>query len=108
MCFGPKNVPATFNESCSSCSNLVNVDDIVVQLTYLQEYIDKFEVFERLAEAKFKIRLKKYHFLKKEIKYFCHILTDTKVKMNPSKQDAFKIYPLPKTVKGIRSFLGLF
>lgn len=115
MPFGLKNAPATFqrvmdnilrgiqNEKC-----LVYLDDIIVYSTSLQEHIERLRtVFQRLREANFKIQLDKSEFLRKEVAYLGHVVTPEGVKPNPEKIKAIRDYPLPKTTKQIKGFLGL-
>lgn len=115
MPFGLKSASATFqrvmdnmlrglqNEIC-----LVYLDDIIVYSTSLQEHIVNLEkVFQRLRETNFKIQLDKSEFLRKEVAYLGHIVTPDGVKPNPDKIKAIKKYPIPRTPKEIKGFLGL-
>lgn len=115
MPFGLRNAPATFqrvmehilrgilNEKC-----LVYLDDIIIFSTSLQEHIQNLKaVFERLRQAKFKIQLDKSEFLRKEVAYLGHIVTPEGVKPNPDKIKAIQNYPIPKTPKQLKGFLGL-
>lgn len=115
MPFGLKNAPATFqrvmnnilrglqNETC-----FVYLDDIIICSTSLQEHVEKLrKVFIRLRDAKFKIQLDKSEFLQPEVQYLGHIVTKDGIKPNPDKISAVKNFPLPKTQKDIKSFLGL-
>lgn len=115
MAFGLKNSPPTFqrimnnilrgiqNETC-----LVYLDDIIIYSTSLQEHTERLrDVFERLRNANFKIQLDKTEFLRKEVAYLGHIVTAEGVKPNPDKVKAIKCYPIPKTTKEIKGFLGL-
>lgn len=115
MPFGLKSAPATFqrtmenilrginNEKC-----LVYLDDIIIFSTSLQEHISRLrEVFDRLRNANFKIQLDKSEFLRKEVAYLGHIVTENGVRPNPDKILAIKKFPLPKNTKQIKGFLGL-
>lgn len=115
MPFGLKNSPPTFqrvmnnmlrgiqNEKC-----LVYLDDIIIYSTSLTEHVIRLrEVFERLRKANFKIQLDKTEFLRKEVAYLGHVVTSEGVKPNPDKVRAIKKYPIPKTTKEIKGFLGL-
>lgn len=115
MPFGLKNAPSTFqrvmnnilrglqNEICA-----VYLDDIIIFSTSLQEHIQRLRsVFQRIRESNFKIQLDKSEFLKREVAYLGHLITAEGVKPNPDKISAIKNYPIPKTPKEIKSFLGL-
>lgn len=115
MPFGLKNAPSTFqrvmnnilrglqNEICA-----VYLDDIIIFSTSLQEHIQRLrEVFQRLRESNFKIQLDKSEFLRHEVAYLGHVITPQGCKPNPEKILAVKNFPIPKTPKEIKSFLGL-
>lgn len=115
MPMGLKNSPSTFqrvmdnvlrglqNEIC-----LVYLDDIIVFSTSLQEHMINLEkVFNRLRESNFKIQMDKSEFLQLETAYLGHIISRDGIKPNPDKIAAIKNYPIPKTPKEIKQFLGL-
>lgn len=112
---GLKNSPRTFqrvmdnvlrgltNEHC-----LVYLDDVIIFSSSLQEHIVSLEeVFKRFRNANLKIQLDKTEFLRKEVAYLGHIITPEGVKPNPDKIEAIMRYPIPKTTKEIKQFLGL-
>ena len=115
MPFGSKNAPATFQRLMDNVLKglledtcFVYLDDIIIYSTSLEEHIQKLQkVFQRLEQANFKIKIDKYSFLQKEIKYLGHIITENGVKPNPEKINAILNYPIPKTQKQIKAFLGL-
>lgn len=115
MPMGLKNAPSTFqrvmdnvlqglqNEIC-----VVYLDDILVFSTSLQEHIVNLrKVLDRLRQSNFKIQLDKSEFLKHETPYLGHIITSDGVKPNPDKISAISKYPIPRTTKQIKGFLGL-
>lgn len=55
----------------------------------------------------FKIQLDKSEFLRKEIEFLGHIISTKGIKLNPDKISAVKKFPIPKTQRQIKSFLGL-
>lgn len=54
-----------------------------------------------------KIQLDKSEFLKKEVAFLGHIVKEAGIKPNPTKIEAKNKYPIPKTSKQIKQFLGL-
>lgn len=87
---------------------LVYLNDIIVYSTSFQEHIKKLrKVFDRLREAKFKVQIDNTEFLRKEVAYLGHVVTSERVKPNPEKIVAITNFPVPKTPKEIKSFLGL-
>lgn len=115
MSFGLTNAPATFqrvmdniltdlNDKCC----LIYLDDIIIFSSSLQEHmLDLHAVFTRLNNANLKLQPNKSDFLRKEIEYLGHIITEKEIKPNPKKIEAIKAFPIPKTRKQIKSFLDL-
>jgi hypothetical protein len=86
----------------------VYMDDIIIFSTSLQEHTSNLRlVFEKLRKCRFKIQLDKSEFLRKEVEFLGHVITPDGIKPNPKKIEAIKKFPIPKTVKDIKSFLGL-
>lgn len=86
----------------------VYVDDLIIFSTSLQEHLERLQlVFERLRQHNFKIQLDKSEFLRKEVAYLGHVITPSGVKPNPDKISAVMKYPIPKSTKEIKAFLGL-
>lgn len=115
MPFGLKNAPSTFqrvmdnillgiqNERC-----LVYMDDIIVYSPTIHEHITRLtEVFKRLRKANLKIQPDKCEFLRKEVAYLGHLITEEGVKTNPAKVQCIQNFPIPTNEKEIKSFLGL-
>lgn len=116
MPFGLKNAPATFQrmmnnvlrEELSRNVCLVYLDDIIVYSKTKQEHINKLQqVFEALRKASLKVNVNKCVFMAEEIEFLGHILTKDGLKPNEKKIEAIQKFPIPKTVKEVRAFLGL-
>lgn len=115
MPFGLKNAPSTFQRVMDNVLQglqgkvcLVYMDDIIIFSTSLQEHISNIKlVFERLRQANLKVQLDKSEFLHKEVSFLGHVITPEGVKPNPQKIHAVKNFPIPKTQKQIKTFLGL-
>lgn len=115
MPFGLKNAPATFQRLMDNVLKdlqgkicLVYMDDIIVFSTSLQEHISNLKsVFQKLKESHLKIQLDKCEFLCKTVEFLGHIITPEGVKPNPKKIAAIQKFPVPKTSRDIKSFLGL-
>lgn len=115
MPFGLKTAPATFQRLMNSIlGDLVNkvclvyFDDIIVYSTFLQEHINALrQVLGRLKKANLKIQIDKCEFLKRETEFLGHVVIRDGIKPNPKKIDCVVNYPLPKTQKQIKQFLGL-
>lgn len=73
----------------------VYLDDIVVFASSLQEHELKLkEVFSRLKHG-LKIQPGKCEFLRKEVAYLGHIISNEGVKPNPEKVKAVREFPIP-------------
>lgn len=115
MPMGLKNSPSTFQRVMDNVLRglqnvicLVYMDDIIVYSTSLQEHLNNLEkVFQRLRESNFKIQMDKSEFLKLETAFLGHIISNEGIKPNPDKITAIQKYPIPKTSKQIKQFLGL-
>jgi hypothetical protein len=87
---------------------LVYMDDILIIGETLKEHNSKLRaVFQKLREFNLKIEPDKCEFLKEELSYLGHVVTSEGVKPDENKIKAVVDFPLPKTQKDIKSFLGL-
>ncbi|KAL6417870.1 hypothetical protein ACFW04_012472 [Cataglyphis niger] len=115
MPFGLKNAPATFQRLMDQVLSglqgselFVYLDDIVLYASSLREHEIKFDkLAERLRQANLKLQPDKCEFLRKEVGYLGHIISDEGVKPDPAKIRAVKEFPTPRNAKNIKQFLGL-
>lgn len=115
MPFGLKNAPATFQRlmdklfiGLQGIILFVYLDDIVVYANSIEEHDKKIKIlFSRLREAGLKLQIDKCLFLKRKVNYLGHVLSDKGLQPDPAKIEAVKGFPVPKTVKNVRQFLGL-
>jgi len=115
MPFGLKNAPATFQRLMDQVLSglqraelFVYLDDIVLYASFLREHEIKFrKLAEKLKEANLKLQPDKCEFLRREVIYLGHIITEDGVKPDPNKIKAVENFPVPKNSKGIKQFLGL-
>lgn len=114
MPFGLKNAPATFQRVMDNVLRnllgkncLVYMDDIICYSVSLQEHMASLgKIFEELRKYNLKIQLDKSEFLCREVAFLGHIVTPEGVKPNPDKINVILNWPLPKTDKELRGFLG--
>lgn len=116
MPFGLKNAPATFQRMMNNTLKqeiarnicLVYLDDIIIYSKTKQEHINKLQqVFESLRKANLKVNKNKCVFMQEEIEFLGHVLNKDGLKPNQKKIEAIQKFPVPKTLKEIRAFLGL-
>ena len=86
----------------------IYMDDLLICTDTIEEHISILkEVLIRLRLAGLKVKLAKCDFLKKKITYLGHIISSEGVQVNPQKIEAVENFPIPKTKKNIKQFLGL-
>lgn len=84
------------------------MDDILVFSTSLTEHFESLQkIFNKLNEYNLKIQIDKFTFLSKETNFLGHIITNRGIRPNPDKIAIIQKLQLPRTVKEIKSFLGL-
>ena len=115
MPFGLNNAPATYQRcidvvlmGLKGIDCLVYLDDIICFSVTMEEHARKLHtIFERLEQANFKIQPEKCVFATDTVEYLGHICTPLGIRPDPKKIRAIALYPVPKTVKDIRAFIGL-
>ena len=115
MPFGLNNAPATFQRLMNSIFSqewgkfiCVYLDDILVFLETLEEHLKHIQIsLQRLRESKLYGRIHKCEFIQPKVEYLGFEVTKEGLKPSPAKIQAVAEWPVPKTVKDIRSFLGL-
>lgn len=114
MPFGLKNAPATFQRLMDKVLSglqgielFVYLDDIVIYASSLMEHNRKFnKVTERLRDANLRLQPDKCEFLRNEVAYLGHIISE-QVKPDPQKIEAVKNFLRPKNPKNVKQFLSL-
>lgn len=115
MPFGLKNAPATFQRlmdrvlvGLQGVELFVYLDDIVIYARSLSEHKSKFEKLAmRLRKSNLHLQPDKCEFLRREVGYLGHVISDQGVKPDPKKIECLQNYPAPTTQKKIKQFLGL-
>ena len=114
MSFGLCNAPATFErlmervlEGLQWEAALVYLDDVIVfGRTFGQELERLEEVFRRFRAANLKLSPKKCHLFQREVSFLGHVVGQDGVRADPEKVAAVRDWPVPTSVKEMRSFLG--
>ena len=114
MPFGLTNAPATFMSMMNDIFRpilhqfvVIFIDDILVYSTNLEENTRHLRhALQTLQENQLYAKLSKCEFAKQEMEFLGHIVTPTRLKVDPKKVEAIKNWPTPKTVPDLRSFLG--
>jgi transposase InsO family protein len=113
--FGLKTAPATFQRMMnvvlsgltgSRC--FLYLDDVIVYARSLVEHDIKLrEVFDRMRANRLKLKPEKCEFLRKEVNYLGHVISENGGLPDRVKNKTIENYPTPRSVKQLRSFLGL-
>ena len=115
MPFGLNNAPATYQRcidvvllGLKGLACLVYLDDIICFSATMEEHAEKLrDIFDRLERVNFKIQPEKRVFATDTVEYLGHICTPLGIRPDPKKVSAIEEYPVPKTVRDIRAFVGL-
>lgn len=115
MPFGLKNAPSTFQRLMNSALSglqgircFVYLDDVVCYSHDLDTHIINLKsIFQRMRDFNLKLQPEKCEFLRREVAYLGHIISEDGVKPNPDKIKAVTMFPIPQTPKDVKSFLGL-
>ena len=83
----------------------VYLDDIVIYAKSLANHNTRVrEVMERLRTHKLKLQPGKCEFLRKEVNYLGHQITETGVRPDPQKVVAIEQFPTPTNPKQLKTF----
>ncbi|XP_004301249.1 PREDICTED: genome polyprotein-like [Fragaria vesca subsp. vesca] len=115
MPFGLTNAPSTFYSFMNDVLRaylrkcvLVFFDDILIYNPCLAAHLQHLEwVFQTLQKNSLVVKESKCSFGASQVEYLGHIISGKGVAVDPSKIECVEKWPLPKTIKALRGFLGL-
>lgn len=111
---GVTNAPSTFQRLMEKCMGdlhlkevLVFLDDLIVFSNSLEEHESRLlRVLHRLRDYGLKLSPEKCKFFQSSVRYLGHVVSEHGVETDPEKISALKSWPVPRTLKELRSFLG--
>jgi hypothetical protein len=87
---------------------LVYLDDLLLFSETIEDHVRRMRlVFESVREANFKLRAAKCTFVVPVVVYLGHAVNKDGFAPDPNNVTAIREFPLPKTVRDVRAFLGL-
>ena len=113
--FGLCNAPATFERFIEHVFSglqytmlLIYLDDVIIFGSCFEEKIERLAaVFNRIRNAKLKLKPSKCVFFQKEVSYLGHLVSEKGVATDPEKVEAVKNWPRPTNITEVRSLVGL-
>ena len=114
MPFGLCNAPATFQRLMERCMGKLNLrdcliylDDTIIFSSTFEEHLERLQaVFERLQQHNLKLKPSKCQLFKSRATYLGHVVSEEGLETDPAKIEAVRTWPVPKSVKDVRRFLG--
>ena len=86
---------------------LIYMDDIIVPAKTVEKTLLRLEhVFQRLHSSNLKLKASKMILFQKSVKFLGHEVSQQGVDTDKDKIKAIQDWPVPRTVKQVRSFVG--
>ena len=86
----------------------VYLDDIVIYAKSLADHNGKLrEILDRLRTHQLKLQPDKCEFLRTEVNYLGHQITESGVRPDPQKVAVIEQFPTPTNVKSLKTFCGM-
>ena len=114
MPFGLCNAPDTFQRLMGRCmgaltlrDSLIYLDDIIIFSSTFEDHLERLQaVFKNLERHNLELKPSKCEFYKEQVLNLGHVVSADGIHTDPSKLEAVSNWPIPKTTKDVRKFLG--
>lgn len=115
MPFGLCNAPSLFQATKNSAFSpylrkfiIIFFDNILIYSSFLPEHLAHLEkAFAVLLAGGFFLKYSNCSFAQTHIEYLGHMVSNNGVHLVPTKIEAIRNYPTPRSIRALRSFLGL-
>ena len=115
MPFGVKGGPASFMSLMDKVLDgykykftTAYLDDVLIYSRTFEDHLDHItKVFQRLREARLKMKAEKCEFLKSEVQYIGHVVKPDGILPNPEQVSAIRNMAPPTNAKGVRRIIGM-
>ena len=114
MCYGLHCAPQIFQNCMNAVLGdvrhfaLAFIDDIIVFSETFEDHIKHLgEVFDILRKANLKLKISKCEFIKDQINYLGHVISNDGISVDKQKVEAVQNVEAPKTIRDVRNFLGM-
>jgi len=115
MPFGLCNAPSTFQRLIDVALSglhlevcLAYLDDIIIFSKTVEDHLERLvRVLGRLRAAKLKLKPSKCSLMQRSISFLGHVVMAGGIATDPAKIKTVSEWPVPTSVKEVRSFLGL-
>ena len=112
---GLKSSPASFQRAMNSIFSdilqsqlLVYLDDLIIHSCDFDQHLERLRnVLARLQFYNLKIKPKKCKFAQEKTEYLGHIISSDGIEPDKANIEKVANYPVPKTIKNVRAFLGI-
>lgn len=113
--FGLKNAPSIFQRMINDVLKpligkccYVYINDIIIIGENREKHLQNLEdVFSLLQKAKLRVNIEKSKFLRTQVEFLGHVVTQNGILPDPEKISAIQRIPAPTNLKELKSFLGL-
>ena len=114
MPFGLSNAPATFQRLMNELfqqslyqTSLIFLDDVLTYSKTAEDHLKHLEeVFVTLRNANLKLKPKNCQLFQRQVVYLGHVIGVNGTSPDPEKTSKVEEWPVPKTVRDVRSFIG--
>ena len=104
MPFGLCNAPASFQKLMERCMGelnlidcLIYLDDVFIFTSTFEEHLERLDaVFSHLKQHNLKLKPSKCEFLRLEVTYLGHVVSEEGIRTDPEKTKAVKNWPVQK------------